>query len=345
MYLPIADTVVNPYALILIGFCVGVLGGFFGVGGAFMVTPALNLLGFPMSFAIGTDIAHIFGKSIVATFKHATLKHVDWKLGVIVGLTGMYGVQLGKQVIMHLEKTGRVASVVCIVYIVLLLSLGLCMMIEHIKFRKGQESSEDSSLKGEVDTSGIALKMQRLKIPPMISLPTSGIGEYSIWLIIALGIFTGFISGFLGVGGGFVRVPMFIYLMGLPTTVAVGTDLLSILLSNSWGTYLYASAGRVEVVGAMVMLLGAGIGAQIGSVATTYVKGMRIRLYFAVTVLLAGVSVTFKQFRLDTAASLLMLGAACALSTIVIILLIKGMTTAKRAQMRLRTQTIVRNTR
>lgn len=345
MYLPIADTVVNPYALLLIGFCVGVLGGFFGVGGAFMVTPALNIFGFPMAFAIGTDIAHIFGKSIVATFKHALLKHVDWRLGVIVGLTGMYGVQLGKQTIMYLEKIGQVGPIVRIVYIALLFGVGIFMLAEYVKFQKRQEINEDGSLKAEADISPIARKLQNLRIPPMISLPASGIKAYSLWLIIALGIFTGFVSGFLGVGGGFVRVPMFIYLMGLPTTVAVGTDLLGILISNSWGSYTYAIAGRVEVIGAMVMLLGAGVGAQIGSVATAYVKGMRIRLYFAVTVLLAGVAVIFKQFNWSTAAGVLMLGSACTLSAIVIILLIKGVAEAKQAQLELQSRTSVQDAR
>jgi hypothetical protein len=345
MYLPIADTVVNPYALLLIGFCVGVLGGFFGVGGAFMVTPALNIFGFPMAFAIGTDIAHIFGKSIVATFKHALLKHVDWKLGIIVGVTGMYGVQLGKQTIMYLEKIGQVGPIVRIVYIALLFAVGIFMLAEYIKFSKKQEINEDGSLKAEADVPGIALKLRNLRIPPMISLPTSGIAAYSLWLIIALGVFTGFVSGFLGVGGGFVRVPMFIYLMGLPTTVAVGTDLLGILISNSWGSYTYAIAGRVEIIGAMVMLLGAGVGAQIGSVATAYVKGMRIRLYFAITVLLAGVAVIFKQLQWSTAAGVLMLGAACTLSAIVIILLIKGVAEAKQAQLDLHAKTSVQDAR
>lgn len=345
MYLPIADTVVNPYALLLIGFCVGVLGGFFGVGGAFMVTPALNIFGFPMAFAIGTDIAHIFGKSIVATFKHAMLKHVDWKLGIIVGVTGMYGVQLGKQTIMYLEKIGQVGPIVRVVYIVLLFSVGIFMLWEYMKFQKNQQVNEDGTLKTESDTSGIALKLRQLRIPPMISLPVSGIKEYSVWLIIALGIFTGFVSGFLGVGGGFVRVPMFIYLMGLPTTVAVGTDLLGIMISNSWGSFAYATAGRVEIVGAMVMLLGAGVGAQIGSVATAYVKGMRIRLYFSITVLLAGVSVIFKQLQWSTAAGVLMMGAACTLSAIVIILLIKGVAEAKQAQLAMTTKGAVHNSR
>jgi Na+/phosphate symporter len=139
---------------------------------------------------------------------------------------------------------------------------------------------------------------------------------------------------------------MFIYLMGLPTTVAVGTDLLAILISNSWGAYSYAMAGRVEILGAMVMLLGAGIGAQIGSVATAYVKGMRIRLYFALTVLIAGVSVIFKQLHWNTAAGVLMLGAACAMSAVVIVLLIKGVAEARQAQLELSTpQHAVQNTR
>jgi len=344
MYLPIADTVVNPYALLLIGFSVGVLGGFFGVGGAYMVTPALNIFGFPMAFAIGTDLAHIFGKSIVATFKHALLKHVDWKLGIIIGLTGMYGVHLGKQAIMRLEKIGQVEQVVRIVYIVVLFSVGLYMLAEYIKYQKNQKKT-NCKQKTENDIPALARKLQGFRIPPVVSLPASGIKEYSIWLIITLGVFTGFVSGFLGVGGGFIRVPMLIYLMGLPTTIAVGTDLLGVLISSSWGFYAYAVAGRVEILGAMIMLLGAGVGAQIGSLATTYVKGMRIRLYFSISVLLAGIAVIFKQLQWTNAAGILMLGSACTLSIIVIFLLIKGITAAKRAELELHSRPSVQDLR
>ncbi|MGE5549661.1 MAG: sulfite exporter TauE/SafE family protein [Bacteroidota bacterium] len=324
MYLPIADAVVNPIALVVIGFCVGILGGFFGVGGAFMVTPALNIFGFPMAYAIGTDVAHIFGKSIVSTYKHALLKHVDWKLGAVVGLLGMFGVNLGKDMVLYLEKVNLVGPIVRIVYMLLLFTIGGLMLMECLS-KKAASSDRD-----EAGISRVARRIRGLKIPPVLSFPQSGIESVSIWAVVLLGVFTGFVSGFLGVGGGFVRVPMFIYLLGLPTVIAVGTDLLAILISNAWGAYIYATAGKVELVGAAVMLLGAGVGAQLGSLATAFIKGMQIRLYFAITVLLAGASVVLKQFGLDRVAGYLMLGSALALSAWILILLVREVAAGKR---------------
>lgn len=328
MYMPIADAHVNPQALLIIGFCVGVLGGFFGVGSAFIVTPALNIFGFPMAYAIGTNIAQVFGKSIVGTFKHALLEHVDWRLGIMVGFIGMLGVQLGKKTIMYLEQINQVEPVVRTVYIVLLFLVGSFMLYEYLNHKKRHLKEGENPLT-EAEMHPLAIKLQHLKLLPMVSLPVSGIKTYSLWLIVALGVFTGFASGLLGVGGGFLRLPMFIYLMGLPTTVAVGTDLLCILISTAWGSYTYAVAGRVEILGAIVMLLGSGVGAQIGSVATAYVKSMRIRLYFAITVLLAGVSVILKQLNWNTAAGLLMFATAWTISLIIFLALIKGIFLAK----------------
>ncbi len=324
MQLPIAGVHVSPLALVTIGFCVGVLGGFFGIGGAFMVTPALNIFGFPMAYAIGTDVAHIFGKSIVSTYKHAVLRHVDWKLGFVVGLLGMLGVSLGKETVLYLERTGLVGPVVRAVYIALLLTIGGLMMAEYFAHRVPDPG------KAEPRISTLAWKIRGLRIPPLISFAQSGIEAISLWVIVLLGVFTGFTSGFLGVGGGFVRVPMFIYLMGLQTVMAVGTDLLAIVISNSWGAFTYAVAGKVELVGAMVMLLGAGVGAQLGSVATAYVKGMRIRLCFATTVLVAGLAVILKQCRLDLAAGYLMLGSALVLSAVVLFLLVREVSRGRR---------------
>lgn len=318
LHLPIANADVSVWALLIIGFCVGVLGGFFGIGGAFMVTPALNIFGFPMAFAIGTDIAHIFGKSIVATYKHALLRHVDFKLGLMMGLLGMYGVSLGKQSVLYLEKLGQVGPIVRIIYIVLLFFIGIFMLWEYYNYSRLNEDQK----KTEKTHYQLVRWVYKVKFPPYISFPTTNVCSISIWVIIFLGIFTGFISGFLGVGGGFVRVPILIYFLGLPTVMAIGTDLFAILISNSWGAYIYAISGKVEIVGALVMLTGAAVGAQIGSVATAYVNSMKIRLYFGVTLMVAGTAVILKQFHLAALAGYLMLSSAAVLSGIIIFLLI-----------------------
>lgn len=321
LHLPIANADVNGWALLMLGFFVGILGGFFGIGGAFIVTPALNIFGFPMAFAIGTDIAHIFGKSIVATFKHALLRHVDFKLGLIMGLLGMYGVSLGKQSILYLEKIGQVGPIVRMVYIVLLFALGAFMIKEYYQYTR---LDEEQKANAERNKSKLVRWVRGLKVGPFVSFPTSNVKSISLWVIVFLSVFSGFISGFLGVGGGFVRVPIFIYFLGLPTVMAVGTDLFAILITNSWGAYIYALSGKVEIIGALVMLVGAAVGAQIGSVATAYVKGMKIRLYFGITLLLAGAAVLLKQLLLPTLAGYLMLGSAAILSGIIIYMLIRS---------------------
>ena len=127
----------------------------------------------------------------------------------------------------------------------------------------------------------------------MVHLKVSGF-TISVWIILLVSTLTGFVAGFLGVGGGFIRMPSLMYIIGCPTRVAVGTDLFEIVVTGAYGAFSYAMKGRVEIVAAAVMLIGAAIGAQFGTLATQYVKGLKIRLYFAVTMGLAGVSVIFK---------------------------------------------------
>lgn len=321
LHLPIANADVNGWVLLMLGFFVGVLGGFFGTGGAFIITPSLNIFGFPMAFAIGTDIAHIFGKSIVASFKHALLRHVDFKLGLIMGLLGMYGVSLGKQAVLYLEKLGQVGPIVRMVYIVLLFSLGLFMMKDYYQYSQLNEAQKENI---ERKPSRIALWIRGLQIKPLISFSVSGVQNVSLWVIVFLSVSIGFISGFLGVGGGFVRVPILIYFLGLPTVMAVGTDLFALLITNSWGTYIYAMSGKVELIGALVMLVGAAVGIQIGSAATAYVRGMKIRLYFGITLFLAGVAVVLRHFLMPTLAGYLMLSSAAILSCLIIFMLIRA---------------------
>lgn len=288
--LPIAGVEIMAWQLVLLGLTVGVIGGFFGVGGAFMVTPALNVFGFPMAYAIGTDMAHIAGKSIVATAKHRKLGNVDMRLGLIMILFTGVGIELGATLIMYLEKIGRIGPIVRITYMTLLFGLGLYMLYEYFKLTRGAAGGKVK----DAGASKLALKMQSLHIPPMIHLKASGI-TISLWVVGGMAVFTGFLAGFLGVGGGFIRMPALLYIIGCPTTVAVGTDLFEVMISGAYGAFSYAMKARVELLAAVVMLCGAAVGAQFGTVATKYVKGLVIRLYFAVTMLLSGVAVVFKQ--------------------------------------------------
>lgn len=294
IYLPISGVEIMAWKLILLGFCVGVIGGFFGVGGAFMVTPALNVFGFPMAYAIGTDMAHIAGKSIVATAKHRKYGNVDLRLGILMIIGTAIGIEGGATTIMWLEKVGQVDLVVRYTYMLLLFGLSSYMLYEYIQLTKGV-STDKSKPVADAGASGLALKLQALNIPPMIHLKVSGF-HISVWIILLVSAITGYLAGFLGVGGGFIRMPALMYIIGCPTRVAVGTDLFEIVITGAYGAFTYALRGRVELIAAAVMLVGAAIGAQFGTLATQYVKGLKIRLYFAITMLLAGVSVVFKHF-------------------------------------------------
>jgi uncharacterized membrane protein YfcA len=294
IYLPIAGVEIMAWKLVLLGFTVGVIGGFFGIGGAFMVTPTLNVFGFPMAYAIGTDMAHVAGKSIVATVKHKKLGNVDMRLGLLMVIFTAFGIELGARTIMWLEQIGRVGPVVRIVYMFFLFGVGLFMLYEYYTLtrRSSEHTLKDPAM------SKLAGKLQGVHLPPMITLRTSGI-TISLWGIGAVALFTGFLAGFLGVGGGFIRMPALMYVIGCPTTIAVGTDLFEVMITGAYGAFTYAAKARVEIIAAIVMLSGAAIGAQCGTLATKYVKGLTIRLYFSVTMLLSGVSVIFKQISSD----------------------------------------------
>jgi uncharacterized membrane protein YfcA len=159
----------------------------------------------------------------------------------------------------------------------------------------------------------------------MISFPASGIEGVSLWIILLVFLLTGFLSGFMGVGGGFIILPVLVYLIGLPTTIAVGTSLVTVLFTAAYGCFTYALKGRVELVAAFIMLVGASIGAQIGATAVKYIKGYGIRLLFAIMIILAGFSVLTEQFYkatgkplFQTLAGIVLMGTALAMSVIII---------------------------
>jgi|GEM_PF-125034 len=294
VHLPISGTEVNGYALILLGFTVGVIGGFFGVGGAFMVTPALNVFGFPMAYAIGTDMAHIAGKSIVATFKHRKFGNVDLRLGLLMIIGTVIGIEIGATLIMYLERIGSIGPIVRVTYMCLLFGLGFYMWYEYVIGARRAVRQGVAEPQVDPGKSKLALWMQSVKLRPMVHLKVSGF-HISIWVIIGVGVFTGFLAGFLGVGGGFIRMPALMYVIGAPTKVAVGTDLFEVMISGAYGAFTYAYKGRVELLAALIMLIGAAVGAQFGATATLYARGAIIRLYFAITMVCGGVSVVFKH--------------------------------------------------
>jgi uncharacterized membrane protein YfcA len=320
IYLPIAGLHFNALILIAIGFAVGVLGGFFGVGGAWVVTPALNIFGFPMAYAIGTDLAHIFGKSIVATAKHRKMGNVDMKLGLLSIVGSVIGVEIGAQNVMWLTRLGLAGPIVRYTYMFLLFGLGIYMLYDYATKdkRAAAQAAKQASM-----AMGTAPARKSWSLPPMIHFPASGI-TISFWTVTGVFLFTGWLSGFLGVGGGFIRMPALIYLIGCPTAVAVGTDLFSVVFTGAYGCFTYGVKARVEIMAAILMLIGASVGAQIGVTAVKYIRGYGIRLLFAIMILLAGTSVALKQFNFTSLAGIVVMTAALGMCAVIMIKLWQG---------------------
>lgn len=332
--MPISGSTIFWPGLIILGVGVGIIGGFFGMGGAWMVTPGLNILGFPMAFAIGTDIAHMAGKSLVSTLRHGKFGNVDYKLGIVMLVGTIVGFEVGAQMIMFFERVGNINVVVRWIYIVLLSCIA--WMVFYDLHKRVQKEKAAKAAGEEIDAleTGVtwAQSLHKLHIPPMITFHAAGI-YCTAWLPIIVSFLTGWLAGILGIGGGLIRMPALIYLVGCPTHVAVGTDLFEVMISGLYGAATYTYKGRTELVAAMIMLVGAAIGAQVGAVATKYIKGYGIRIAFGIAVIGCAVSILLKLVQplmpsfttfLDNTSTVLILGLVSLMSLYIFMRMLSG---------------------
>jgi uncharacterized membrane protein YfcA len=334
LLMPISGTQIFWPGLIILGLGVGIIGGFFGMGGGWMVTPGLNILGFPMAFAIGTDITHMAGNSLIATMRHAKFGNVDYRLGLIMTIGTVCGFETGAQMIMWLERIGKVDVAVRSGYLALLALIAWLVFADVSKKKRKDREARAAGQSLDALSTGIEWHktFHKIKIPPVIHFKKAGI-RCSAWLPISVSFVTGWLAGMLGIGGGLIRMPALIYLIGCPTHVAVGTDLFEVVISALYGCASYTYKGRTELVAAMIMLVGASIGAQIGSVATKYVRGYGIRVFFGIAVVGCGVSIAFKLIAtaspslktfFDNAAAVLILCLVAALSLFIFMKFLNG---------------------
>jgi uncharacterized protein len=298
MFFPISGADISPVYLSVVGFLIGVMGGFFGVGGSFIAGPALRAAGLNWNVAVGTDLAHIVGKSVVAAKRHRALGNVDLRLGLIMAVGTMGGAEVGAQLIEMLKRAGNVNLVVSVISIMVYFSISSFMLWESRKTLRSQrgKTPPERSKKDESSFGHVTASIQRIPLWPMISLPTSGVKAISLWIIILVSFIGGLFSGFLGGGAGYIRMPMMVYVLGIPTHLAVGTDLFEIIISASYGTFTHALKGNVDILIALVMHTGAAIGAQIGAILTQYFAGPKIRLFFVPLPLIGAAIVIYTLF-------------------------------------------------
>jgi uncharacterized membrane protein YfcA len=294
MFFPISGVHINPVLLGLLGLVIGILGGFFGVGGSFLSGPSLFSLGMPYHFVVGTDLIHIVGKSIVAARQHRILGNIDLKLAMVMMIGTLVGSETGVDAIEALKHSGAVNLVVGVTAIVVFTGISFFGGWESWQaLRKSRASSEkgDDPKKDVLVFDRLAKVFQGLPLAPRISLRQSGIARVSIWPIVLVSFVGGFFSGFLGGGAGYIRMPAMVYLLGIPTHIAVGTDLFEIIISAGYGAIRHAMNGNVDILVALVMHTGAAVGAQIGAKLTQYFSGPWIRLAFAPLPLIGAIMV------------------------------------------------------
>jgi hypothetical protein len=320
--LPISGVPINALLLVLLGVAVGVLGGFFGMGGAWMVTPALNIFGFPMPFAVGTDLCHMAGKSIISTRRHAKFGNVDVRLGLTMLAFDVVGIECGARLVMWLERLGLAGPVIRWVYVVLLFLIAWLVLYDYFK----EHSTRRRAALGLAPVTPALqwhVALHKIKLRPVVRFEVAQV-ECSMWLPAAVGFTVGVLAGFLGIGGGLLMMPALVYLIGVPTFVAVGTDLFTVMLSGFYGAATYSMKGRVEILAVLLMLVGAAPGAQIGTIATKYIRGYGIRLIFGITVVCAMISVILKQLGFDTAAAWTVMAAVSVITGVVVAGMVRG---------------------
>jgi len=290
-FLPGDNGIIIFLGLICFGFVIGVLSGLFGVGGGFLMTPMLNaVFGIPYNIAVGSGLAQMVGTSATASLKHRSYGHIDYKLALFILVGSLGGAELGARVLVRLRELGSITLHnhlvgkmylwMTFIYIVLLLVVGTFMFLESRKAKKRPP-------RGGIVATRISKKIQKMDAPPLISLPTSRIDSISIWIIIAIGFLMGILSGLLGVGGGFIITPAFIYLFGVPTSVAVGTGLFQIIFTSGYGALTHFFKGNVDFILVAGILAGSLIGSQFGAMLNKRLRGAYVRYYFSWVVFIA----------------------------------------------------------
>jgi len=286
---------INIFLLIFIGLGAGILSGFAGVGGSFVVTPALIILGLPANFAVGTALAWVTGNSIVAVLRHRKLGNVDTKLGLILAVAAISGMEVGVRILNWATNMGLADEVVLSISIFMLITVGTYTLLECSRRKRQLDKmlEKEERLPPAMSATSLSQKLQAINIPPMLHFAKSGV-TISPWIMSAVGFFVGMLAGVIGVGGGFIMVPSLVYLIGIPSFIAVGTDLFQIIFSASYGCIRHAMSGNVLILVALTMLVASCIGVQFGVLATRYVRGLSVRCVLGILIIICAVGAILK---------------------------------------------------
>lgn len=292
LYLPVALTSINILIPVGLGLAVGLLSGLFGVGGGFLLTPLLIMIGIPPTVAAATDSNQIVAASTSGTYAHWKIGNVDFKMGIYLLIGGFLGGLGGVQLIKVLKAMGNADFVIKITYVLMLGIAGGYMFVESLqsmkKARKGDSAALTESPSKE---SSVARFLKSL--PLQTRFEKSGV-THSALVPVILGGFVGVLAAIMGVGGGFLMVPVMVYMLRMPMHVVVGTSLFQILFTCIEVTFLQAYTNHtVDFILAVLLLIGSTIGAQVGTVFGRKLKGEQLKILLATIVLAVTVKIVF----------------------------------------------------
>jgi uncharacterized membrane protein YfcA len=279
IYLPIAEVSVNAFLLLGLGGLVGVLSGMFGVGGGFLMTPLLFMIGIPPAVAVATEANQIVASSFSGVLAHLKRRTVDLRMGVVLLVGGLVGAAAGVQVFSILREMGQVDLLVRLCYVLFLGAVGGLMFVESLNAIRRTRAA------------GPAPRIERRQrgwihaLPFKMRFRTSGL-YISVIPPLVVGLVVGILAAIMGVGGGFIMVPAMIYLLGMPTKVVVGTSLFQIIFVTGFATLMHATLNyTVDMLLAVLLIVGGVVGAQVGARIGTRLKAEQLRILLAVMVL------------------------------------------------------------
>jgi hypothetical protein len=279
-------------ASILIGLCAGLITGCIGAGGGFIIAPALMSAGVKGILAVGTDLFHIFAKAIMGSVIHRKLGNISVSLALVFLVGAILGATGGGMINRVLYEINPVLSdaFITTIYVVMLGFLGTYALTDFLRSRKSVSVDTPHSGKSEgAELGNLPARIQSMKIPPMITFDQGlypGGRSISALFLVLSGALVGFCAAVMGVGGGFLTFPIFVYVLGVSSLTTVGTDIFQIVFTAGYAAISqYAIFGFIFYTLAMGMLLGSLLGIQIGAMVTTVVKGITIRGFYAMAVL------------------------------------------------------------
>ncbi len=291
LYLAIAGNSVSIPLLVGLGFVVGLLSGLFGVGGGFLMTPLLIMIGIPPTVGAATDSNQIVAASSSGAFAHYRLGNIDIKMGLVLLVGGFIGGTGGVHLVKVLRAMGNADFLIVVTYVLMLGSVGTYMFIDSLRALRGTPEPVAPVHKESGSPSFYVRLIEAL--PYRTSFPKSGV-EMSIFVPFLLGLLVGVLAAIMGVGGGFIMVPVMVYLLRMPMHVVVGTSLFNVLFTCINVTCQQAAANHtVDFLLAVILMIGSVIGAQVGARLSTRLKADQLKIMLAVLVLLVMVKMLF----------------------------------------------------